>query len=172
MSADDPKAVRTSATPALAAASAADWPADVEPTAEYAAAVDFVRNEQGHLFITGRAGTGKSTLLKALSRLVVDEHIVLAPTGLAAVNVGGQTIHSFFGFPPRLIQSDDIRRSRNGALMRKLKLLVIDEDSANSHVPTPLAGCSVTGSTAGAAGSFADTTACAVGPACAVGSRS
>lgn len=129
MSADDPKAVRTSATPALAAASAADWPADVEPTAEYAAAVDFVRNEQGHLFITGRAGTGKSTLLKALSRLVVDEHIVLAPTGLAAVNVGGQTIHSFFGFPPRLIQSDDIRRSRNGALMRKLKLLVIDEVS-------------------------------------------
>ena len=55
--------------------------------------------------------------------------VVLAPTGLAAINVGGQTIHSFFGFPPRLIQSDDIRRSRNGRLMRKLEFLVIDEVS-------------------------------------------
>ena len=55
--------------------------------------------------------------------------VVLAPTGLAAVNVGGQTIHSFFGFPPRLIRPDDIRRSRNGRLMRRLKFLVIDEVS-------------------------------------------
>lgn len=79
--------------------------------------------------LLGASGTGKSTLLRALCRLVTDEMVVLAPTGLAAVNVGGQTIHSFFGFPPRLIQGDDIRRSRNGALMRKLKLLVIDEVS-------------------------------------------
>ncbi|MEL6374510.1 MAG: PIF1 family ATP-dependent DNA helicase, partial [Pseudomonadota bacterium] len=46
-----------------------------------------------------------------------------------AVNVGGQTIHSFFGFPPRLLTSDDIRRSRNGRVMRALKLLIIDEVS-------------------------------------------
>lgn len=118
-----------SAKPVPAGVGAGDWPADVEPTPEYAAALDYVRNEQGHLFVTGRAGTGKSTLLRALCRLVTDEMAVLAPTGLAAVNVGGQTIHSFFGFPPRLIQADDIRRSRNGALMRKLKLLVIDEVS-------------------------------------------
>ena len=55
--------------------------------------------------------------------------VVLAPTGLAAINVGGQTIHSFFGFPPRLIQQSDIRRSRNGRLMRKLEFLIIDEVS-------------------------------------------
>ena len=55
--------------------------------------------------------------------------VIVAPTGLAAVNVGGQTIHSFFGFPPRLIRPDDIRRSRNGRLMRRLKFLVIDEVS-------------------------------------------
>jgi ATP-dependent DNA helicase PIF1 len=55
--------------------------------------------------------------------------VIVAPTGLAAVNVGGQTIHSFFGFPPRLIQHGDIRRSRNGRLMRRLKFLVIDEVS-------------------------------------------
>ncbi len=61
--------------------------------------------------------------------MIDDEIAVLAPTGLAAVNVGGQTIHSFFGLPPRLIRSEDIRRSRNGAIMRRLKLLVIDEVS-------------------------------------------
>jgi hypothetical protein len=55
--------------------------------------------------------------------------VVLAPTGLAGVNVGGQTIHSFFGLPPRLIKPDDIRRSRNGQVMRKLKFLIIDEVS-------------------------------------------
>jgi len=59
--------------------------------------------------------------------MVTQEAIVLAPTGLAAINVGGQTIHSFFGFPPRLIRPDDIRRSRNGRLMRRLKLMIIDE---------------------------------------------
>ncbi|MFM9942739.1 MAG: ATP-dependent RecD-like DNA helicase [Hyphomicrobiaceae bacterium] len=114
---------------ALAAMAARGWPADVTPTPEWEAAVDFVKTGAGHLFVTGRAGTGKSTLLKALCRLVMDEMVVLAPTGLAAVNVGGQTIHSFFGFPPRLIQRDDIKRSRNGGLMRKLKLVIIDEVS-------------------------------------------
>jgi hypothetical protein len=79
--------------------------------------------------VTGRAGTGKSTLLTSLREMVTEEMVVLAPTGLAAVNVGGQTIHSFFGLPPRLIGKDDIRRSRNGRLMRRLKFLVIDEVS-------------------------------------------
>ena len=106
-----------------------DWPDGVTPTAEYRAAIDYLRDDQGHLFVTGRAGTGKSTLLRALRGLITDEMAVLAPTGLAAVNAGGQTIHSFFGIPPRLVRPDDIRRSRNGAIMRKLKLLVIDEVS-------------------------------------------
>ncbi len=81
------------------------------------------------MFVTGRAGAGKSTLLRALRDQGGDGVVVLAPTGLAAVNVGGQTIHSFFGFPPRLIQSGDIRRSRNSAVMRKLRFLLIDEAS-------------------------------------------
>ncbi len=83
----------------------------------------------GNLFVTGRAGTGKSTLLKALRDAYADRMVVLAPTGLAAINIGGQTIHSFFGFPPRLIQESDIRRSRNGRVMRKLDFVVIDEAS-------------------------------------------
>jgi ATP-dependent exoDNAse (exonuclease V) alpha subunit len=88
-----------------------------------------LKHGAGHLFVTGRAGTGKSTLLTCLREMIAQEMVVLAPTGLAAVNVGGQTIHSFFGFPPRLIRPDDIRRSRNGRLMRRLKFLVIDEVS-------------------------------------------
>lgn len=105
------------------------WPDGVTPTDEYRSALDFVRDEGGNLFVTGRAGTGKSTLLRALRNAIADELVVVAPTGLAAVNVGGQTIHSFFGLPPRLIRSDDIRRSRNGTVMRKLAFLVIDEVS-------------------------------------------
>jgi energy-coupling factor transporter ATP-binding protein EcfA2 len=105
------------------------WPAGVDPTPDYLAAHAFLREDDGHLFVTGRAGTGKSTLLRCLKDLIADEMVILAPTGLAAVNVGGQTIHSFFGFPPRLIGPDNIRRSRNGRLMRRLKFLVIDEVS-------------------------------------------
>ena len=99
------------------------------PTSQYAAALDYIETCDGHLFVTGRAGTGKSTLLRAIRELVAGEMVVVAPTGLAAVNVGGQTIHSFFGLPPRLIRSEDIRRSRNGSVMRRLKYLVIDEVS-------------------------------------------
>jgi ATP-dependent exoDNAse (exonuclease V) alpha subunit len=88
-----------------------------------------MRSGEGHLFVTGRAGTGKSTLLRALRDMSEEDMAIVAPTGLAAVNAGGQTIHSFFGLPPRLIRSEDIRRSRNGAVMRRMKLLVIDEVS-------------------------------------------
>ncbi len=105
------------------------WPAGITPPAQFLTALDFARNDSGHLFVTGRAGTGKSTLLRALRDMIAQEAAVLAPTGLAAVNVGGQTIHSFFGFPPRLIRPDDIRRSRNGRLMRRLRLIIIDEVS-------------------------------------------
>ena len=108
---------------------ASRWPAGISPTREYQAAWDYLKEGDGHLFVTGRAGTGKSTLLTCLKELLADEMVILAPTGLAAVNVGGQTIHSFFGLPPRLIRPDDIRRSRNGRLMRRLKFLVIDEVS-------------------------------------------
>ncbi len=106
------------------------WPAGLTPTAEYEAAARFLaQGGQGHLFITGRAGTGKSTLLRALRDMLTVPNVVVAPTGLAAVTAGGQTIHSFFGFPPKLIQSGDIRRSRNGSIMRRLQVLIIDEVS-------------------------------------------
>lgn len=105
------------------------WPQGLTPTDEYQAALDFIENDDGHLFVTGRAGTGKSTLLRAIRDMLPNEMVILAPTGLAAVNIGGQTIHSFFGLPPRLIRPEDIKRSRNGRVMRRLEFIIIDEVS-------------------------------------------
>lgn len=106
-----------------------DWPAEISPTPQFESTIRFLSEEDGHLFVTGRAGTGKSTLLKVIRDWLGEQAVVLAPTGLAAVNVGGQTIHSFFGFPPRLVRPDDIRRSRNGRVMRRLDAVIIDEVS-------------------------------------------
>src|SRR5262245_14452354 len=126
------KRLRMRADPVAASPAPApgeSWPSHVKPTAEFLAAHEYLREGNGHLFVTGRAGTGKSTLLKCLRDLMADQMVVVAPTGLAAVNVGGQTIHSFFGLPPRLVRKDDIRRGRNAGIMRKLKFVVIDEVS-------------------------------------------
>ena len=62
-----------------------------------------------HVFITGKAGTGKSTLLDYFRQTTRKEVAVLAPTGVAALNVQGQTIHSFFGFKPS-ITPEKVRR--------------------------------------------------------------
>ena len=64
---------------------------------------------QGNLFLTGRAGTGKTTLLRKFMAEAGESAIVLAPTGVAAMNAGGQTLHSFFKFPPRLIEPQDVK---------------------------------------------------------------
>lgn len=83
-----------------------------------------------NLFITGRAGTGKSTLLRIFRRTTKRNCVVLAPTGVAALNVQGQTIHSFFGFPPRLLQAQDVKPNRRyKRLFENLDTLIIDEIS-------------------------------------------
>ncbi|OAV42724.1 ATP-dependent RecD-like DNA helicase [Lewinella sp. 4G2] len=89
------------------------------------------RMEAGaNLFITGRAGTGKSTLLQIFRRSTNKNVVVVAPTGVAALNVGGQTIHSLFGFPPRLLQKKDVRPNRRyKRLFLNLETLIIDEIS-------------------------------------------
>lgn len=91
------------------------------------------------LFITGRAGTGKSTLLKhylSMSKRQNGEKsakniAVVAPTGVAALNVGGQTIHSFFGFKPNITleQIKNIRDKGQKAIYQALDMLIIDEIS-------------------------------------------
>lgn len=85
--------------------------------------------QQGNLFLTGRAGTGKTTLLRRFLAEASEKAIVLAPTGVAAMQAGGQTIHSFFNFPPRLIEPNDIRRLRTVRVAKAIDTLIIDEIS-------------------------------------------
>jgi ATP-dependent DNA helicase PIF1 len=70
-------------------------------------AYDVMDQTQETIFLTGKAGTGKSTLLNYFRAHTNKKHIVLAPTGIAAIQVGGSTIHSFFGFPLRELVEDD-----------------------------------------------------------------
>ncbi|MBK8563510.1 MAG: AAA family ATPase [Saprospiraceae bacterium] len=92
-------------------------------------ALDVLEKTRQSLFLTGKAGTGKSTLLQLFRGTTRKKTIVLAPTGIAALNVQGQTIHSFFGFPPRLIQARDISKSFTKKWFSRIEVLVIDEIS-------------------------------------------
>lgn len=96
---------------------------------EFKSAFDLMERTRECLFITGKAGTGKSTLLKYFKFNTGKKIIVLAPTGVAAINVGGQTIHSFFRLPPKIIQKDAIRRLRDKSLIENLDMVIIDEVS-------------------------------------------
>ncbi len=85
-----------------------------------------------NLLILGSAGTGKSTFLKWLRKQLEGKknYAVLAPTGMAALNVGGQTIHSFFGLKRDALQGGEAwHKPRNPKIFSSLKLLVIDEIS-------------------------------------------
>lgn len=80
--------------------------------------------------IHGRAGTGKTTLIHNVIRDASRNHVVLAFTGIAALNAGGQTIHSFFGLPPKIINLDQIYpKDQLRAIIRRLDFIVIDEIS-------------------------------------------
>lgn len=94
-------------------------------------ALNGIEKEGLNFFITGKAGTGKSTFLNLLRNSTRKEMVVLAPTGVAAINVKGQTIHSFFGFPPRLMTIRDIKRAykKKRLIYQKMEVLVIDEIS-------------------------------------------
>lgn len=96
---------------------------------EFRLAIDLVQNTEKNLFITGKAGSGKSTLLKLIKESTRKNFVALAPTGLAAVNVKGQTIHSFFKFPFDLLSEEKIKRHRDSRLLKNLELLIIDEIS-------------------------------------------
>lgn len=106
-----------------------ELPKDFQLTEEFKKAFDLMENSSDHIFITGKAGTGKSTLLQYFRKNSKKNIAVLAPTGVAAINVGGKTIHSFFKLPPRLIQKDDIRTIRGRETIRKLDTVVVDEVS-------------------------------------------
>jgi ATP-dependent DNA helicase PIF1 len=102
---------------------------------DLAAAWHLMEHTHESLFLTGRAGTGKSTLLNYFRKTTGKKYVVLAPTGLAALQVGGNTIHSFFGFPLRaLIKNDpEIRPWGKGhprlKIVHSMDTLIIDEVS-------------------------------------------
>ena len=79
-----------------------------ELSPEQEAVVAAIENTRDHIFVTGRAGTGKSTLLEYLSWHSSHTLAICAPTGVAALNVGGQTIHSLFRLPIGVIADHDI----------------------------------------------------------------
>ena len=81
------------------------------------------------LYVTGHAGTGKSTLLRHFRENTKKNVAVVAPTGVAAINAGGVTIHSFFRFPPTPISSHEIRKLWDSKLYESLDTLIIDEIS-------------------------------------------
>lgn len=93
------------------------------------------------VFMTGKAGTGKSTFLKYITATTRKKHVVLAPTGIAAVNAGGQTLHSFFHLPLKPLMPDDpefapdrlskrMKYSKQFVkLLKELELIIIDEIS-------------------------------------------
>jgi ATP-dependent DNA helicase PIF1 len=85
---------------------------------------------RSNVFVTGRAGTGKSTLLRRFCEAATKNVVKLAPTGVAALNIGGSTIHSFFRFKPG-VQPREARAAvpQNPDLYKSLDCLVIDEIS-------------------------------------------
>lgn len=101
----------------------------IELNEDFQKALELIEKQGRSSFITGKAGTGKSTLLKYFRATTSKTAVVLAPTGLAAINVSGQTIHSFFKFPPKFINRDKIFKSRNFELFQKLDTIIVDEVS-------------------------------------------
>lgn len=101
----------------------------LELSEDFQFALDLMEKTKKNLFITGRAGTGKSTLLHLFRNTTRKKVVVLAPTGIAALNVAGQTIHSFFGFPAKLIPQQDIKKRRDRRLYERMEVLIIDEIS-------------------------------------------
>jgi len=102
---------------------------DIEINEDFQRALDLMEKTNRCLFITGKAGTGKSTLLKLFVKSTKKQVALLAPTGIAALNIGGRTLHSFFKFPPRMITEDDIKESHDKALYRSFDTIIIDEIS-------------------------------------------
>ena len=109
---------------------------------EFQDAWDVLQHTHRSVFLTGKAGTGKSTFLKFIRDNTKKKTVVLAPTGIAAVNVGGQTMHSFFKIPFKPMLPDDpdysnparmrkmLRYTKEKVkLIRELELIIIDEIS-------------------------------------------
>lgn len=110
---------------------------------EFNNALELIERTNQSVFLTGKAGTGKSTFLKYLCEITHKKYVILAPTGIAAINAGGATLHSFFKLPFRPMAPDDPDLSLSGGrifeffkyrkdhkkLIQEVELIIIDEIS-------------------------------------------
>ncbi len=108
---------------------------------EFQNALKLVQYTHQSIFLTGKAGTGKSTFLKYICQNTKKKYVVLAPTGIAAINAGGSTMHSFFKLPFHPLLPDDPKfqgrrlhdslkySSNHRKLIKNLELVIIDEIS-------------------------------------------
>jgi len=103
-------------------------PPEIKVTGEFEWLFSLLENENRNVFLTGKAGTGKSTFLQYFRENSSKKIIVVAPTGVAALNVRGQTIHSLFRLPPRFVNVAEIKPDRR-RIFKELELLIIDEIS-------------------------------------------
>lgn len=110
---------------------------------EFKNALDLIERSNQSVFLTGRAGTGKSTFLRHLCQTTRKKYVVLAPTGIAAINAEGSTLHSFFKLPFRPMAPDDADlslingrifeffkyRKEHRKIIQEVELIIIDEIS-------------------------------------------
>lgn len=108
---------------------------------EWQDALNIIKFTRNSLFLTGKAGTGKSTFLRYVANNIKKEHVVLAPTGIAAINAGGSTLHSFFRLPFHPLLPNDSRYSPRNIrktlkytgehikILKRTELIIIDEIS-------------------------------------------
>lgn len=102
---------------------------------EFQYAWDLVNETRESVFLTGKAGTGKSTFLRYISKNTKKRHIKLAPTGIASIHIQGETLHSFFQLPLGPLIPGDARlleqkfRKKKKKIIQKLELIIIDEVS-------------------------------------------
>src|SRR5258708_5533740 len=104
----------------------------IELNEQFQKALNLMENTKENVFVTGKAGTGKSTLLTYFRSITKKNIVVLAPTGVAALNIKGQTIHSFFKFQPNItVDTVEKRFSKQHekSVYKLLDAIVIDEIS-------------------------------------------
>jgi hypothetical protein len=101
-------------------------------TPEYKECFRAIENKEPFVFVSGKAGVGKSVLIKYLKNNVKNKNVaVIAPTGVAAINVEGQTVHSFFGFGIDILTTDNVGAAKGKKIdvLKNLDMLIIDEIS-------------------------------------------
>jgi ATP-dependent exoDNAse (exonuclease V) alpha subunit len=104
----------------------------IQVTPEYKQCIKFLKRGEKFVFVSGKAGVGKSVLIKFLQNKLRNKNMILvAPTGIASINIGGQTIHSLFGFNTDIITPYNVKIGNGGMkeVFKKIDILVIDEIS-------------------------------------------